>query len=100
MEATSPSSVPWKAFVKTTSESILAFYIATFCLGMYFLHRSPEWWQMGIVLGLLYSFVIIVCAKRVFENLSLAAIMLITPIAPLIALIIVVTLIPILEMFS
>lgn len=93
------STVNWKAFIIITFESLLAFYIATFCVGMFFLHRGTNWLWPALLLGLLYLFVIVVCAKRVFEKLSLATIMLIVPIAPLIALIIVVTLIPILENF-
>ena len=93
------SVVPWKLFLSTTLESLLAFYIATFCMAMYFTHRSGGWMAVGILLVVLYLFVIFVCAKRVMEKLSLAIIMLIIPIAPLIALIIVVSLIPLLQWF-
>lgn len=91
------SVVPWKAYLILTAESVLTFWIATFCIGMYFLHHEPNWIPTAIFLAILYLFVIIVCAKRIMEKVTIAALMLIIPIAPLLALIIVVTLIPILE---
>jgi len=94
------SLLPWKVFLINTTESLLAFYLASFSIGMYFLHRPANWALTGILLGLLYLFVIFVCAKRVLQQLSLATVMLIIPIAPLIALIIIVTLIPVLEWFQ
>lgn len=99
MEANNHSLVPWKIYLLSTAESLLAFYLATFSIGMYFLHRPANWLWTGIFLGLLYAFVIFVCAKRVLQTLPIAAVMLIIPLAPLIALIIIVTLIPVLEQF-
>lgn len=92
------STVPWKLFVVTSIESLLAFYLATFCMAMYFIHRGTNWVIPGVFLGLFYLFVIFVCAKRVIEKLSLATVMLIIPIAPLLAIIIVISLIPILQL--
>jgi membrane-associated HD superfamily phosphohydrolase len=93
------SLFPWKHFILITTESLLTFYIATFCVAMYFTHRGPDWVFQGIILGILYAFVIFACGKRVVQNLPISALMLIIPIAPLIALIIVISLIPILEKF-
>jgi hypothetical protein len=90
-------TVPWKKYLKITIESIVAFYIASFCVGMYFTHRGNDWLFFGIILAILYLFVILVCAKRILEKLSMPALMLVIPICPLIALIVVVTLIPIIE---
>lgn len=90
-------TVPWKRYLKITLESVIAFYIATFCIGMYFTHRGTDWVFFGIVLAILYVFVIVICAKRVLEKLSMPALMIVIPICPLIALILVVTLIPIIE---
>lgn len=100
MESNQVSKVPWKIFIVSTAESLLAFYLASFSLGMYFLHRPVNWFWTGLLLGLLYLLVIIICAKRVVEKLSIATVMLIIPLAPLIALIIIVTLIPVLEQFQ
>ncbi|HVE43838.1 MAG TPA: DUF1475 family protein [Gammaproteobacteria bacterium] len=102
IDETSSSSQPrvaWQSFLATTLESLLAFYIATFCVAVYFKHRSAHWITPFIFLCLLYAFVIIACTKRVFKKLSIATVMLIIPIAPLIALIIVITMIPILQFF-
>jgi predicted membrane-bound dolichyl-phosphate-mannose-protein mannosyltransferase len=99
MDSKQQALVPWKSYIISTAESLLAFYLATFSIGMYFLHRPANWFIPGLFLGLLYLFVIVVCAKRILEKVSIAALMLIIPMAPLIALIIIVTLIPILEQF-
>lgn len=90
-------TVPWKKYLKITFESLLAFYLATFCMGMFFTHRGPDWLLPGIFLIVLYLFVIVVCAKRILEKLAMPALMLVIPIAPLIALILVVSLIPLIE---
>lgn len=89
--------VPWKPYLTITAESLLAFYLATFCMAVFFTHRGSQWLLQGIVLGILYLFVIFVCAKRVYQNLPLQALMLIIPLAPLIALFIVISLIPVLQ---
>jgi membrane-associated HD superfamily phosphohydrolase len=94
---TPESNVPWKAYLTITVESLLSFYLATFSLAMYLKHRGENWIVGGVFLIILYLFVIFACGKRVIDKVSLAALMLIIPIAPLIALIMVVTLIPILE---
>lgn len=99
LKETNVSLVPWKLYITTTVESLLAFYIATFCVGMFFMHRGVNWVMPALLLAFLYLFVIFVCAKRVMQKLPIAAIMLIIPIAPLIALIIVVSLIPVIEKF-
>ncbi len=93
------SLIPWKHYVSVTIESLLTFYLATFCIAMFFTHRGTNWISSGILMALLYLFVIFVCAKRVMQKLPLASLMLIIPLAPLIALIIIVSLIPILQLF-
>jgi membrane-associated HD superfamily phosphohydrolase len=94
---TSEPNVPWKTYLTITVESLLSFYLATFSLAVYFKYRGENWVIGGIFLAILYLFVIFACGKRIIDKLSLAALMLVIPIAPLIALIMVVTLIPILE---
>lgn len=98
-DSTHTSLLPWKRYLIITTESLLAFYIATFCLAMYFTHRGTGWIFQGILLAILYAFVIFACATRVIQKLPVAALMLIIPIAPLIALIIIISLIPIMQNF-
>lgn len=101
MEKTSHISVvPWKAYLTLTAESVLAFYLATFCLIMFFIHRGSNWQLSGSILVLLYLFVLFVCGKRLLAKLSLPALMIVIPIAPLLALILVVSLIPLIEFLS
>lgn len=77
----------WKFYTITVIESFLAFFIASFCIVMYYFHRDEGWITTGIILLLLYIFVIIVCVKRLIEKLSMAALMLLAPIGPLMVLI-------------
>jgi hypothetical protein len=93
------SLLPWKLYLTITVESLLTFYIATFCVAMFFIHHGTNWIIPGIFLGLLYAFVIFACSKRVIQSLPLPALMLIIPLAPLIAIIIIVSLIPVLQNF-
>ncbi len=100
LELNETAIVPWKIYLTITAETIIAFYLATFSLAMYITHRSPDWVLTIIILGLLYIFIIGACIKRLLEKLSIAALMLIIPIAPLLALGVVVSLIPLLQLFA
>ena len=92
--------VPWKNYLTITAETLLAFYLATFCMAMYFTHQGAQWIFPSVLLGILYVFVLAVCVKRIIARLSIAALMLVIPIAPLLALTLVVSLIPVLEQFK
>jgi hypothetical protein len=94
------SLVPWKLYLTTTAESIIAFYLATFSLAMFYIHRGDNWVPFAVILGALYLFIIFVCAKRVIEKLPISAVMLIIPIAPLIVIIMVISLIPVLQVLG
>lgn len=89
--------IPWKHYLTITTESLLAFYISTFCIAMYFTHGGAAWIIPSGILILLYLFVLFVCIKRAIQQLPLPALMLIIPLAPLIALTIVISLIPLLQ---
>lgn len=95
--AADESILPWKRYSIAVIEAVLAFYIATFCIVFFFLHRGENWALQGILMAFCYALIIFICAKRIVKTFSISALMLITPIAPLLALIIVVTMIPILE---
>lgn len=92
------SIAPWRLYIITTLEAILAYFLATFSLGLYFSHLSDAWIITSIIMGILYVFVMILLLKRVIQKVSLAAFMLIIPIAPLLALITVLVLIPLLQL--
>lgn len=91
------SAVPWKSYVGTALECFIAFYVATFCLAMYFTHKGSAWVLLSIVMVLLYLVVIAGCIRILIKRLSIAALMIIIPIAPLLALTTVISLIPVLE---
>lgn len=98
-QTTESSLIPWKIYLKITVESLLTFYLATFCVAMFFTHRETDWILNAIILGLLYAFVIFACIKRLVQTLPLPALMLIVPLAPLIVIIMVISLIPVLQHF-
>lgn len=89
--------LPWKLYLTITAESLLSFYLATFCMAMFFTHSGLDWVISSILMIILYLFVIFACAKRIIQTLPLHALMLIIPIAPLLVIIIIVSLIPILQ---
>ncbi len=94
------SSLPWKMYLKLSSETVLTFYLATFCIGLFFIHRGANWVLQGIFISFLYAFIIIAIATRLIQKLSAPALMLVIPIAPLLALITVVSLIPLLQLLQ
>ncbi|GEM_PF-2798837 len=77
----------WKSYVITIIESLMAFFVASFSLITYYFHRGENWLPLGILLLALYLFVIVACIKRLIEKLSMAALMLLAPIGPLLMLI-------------
>jgi hypothetical protein len=89
--------VPWKFYLTITLESLLMFYLATFCVAMYFTHQGVNSIILSIFLVALYLFVIFGCAQRVIKKLPVAALMLFIPLAPLIAIIILLSLVPVLQ---
>lgn len=97
MNKASLSIVPWKSYLSTTLETVVAFYTATLSLALFMTHHGPDWIPTAIIMVLLYISVIAMCIIRVIQKFSMAALMIIIPIAPLFALFGVVSLIPVLE---
>lgn len=92
-------TIPWKFYLGLTLESLLCFYLATFSFAMFFKFRGSSDLSMMIILGVLYLFVIVCCGIRLIKKLPLAALMLLIPIAPFIALALIMSLIPLLQIF-
>jgi len=78
-------------------ESFLAFVVSTFCMAFFFSHLSPGWLISGLFLIALYVFVLAGIGIHLAKNLSIAVIMLLIPIIPLTALLLIIALIPLLE---
>ena len=91
--------VPWKRYILAVSETIITFTIASFLLGLYIIHRGDSSVIISVLLGLTYVAVVAFTITRMVKKFSIAAIMLMIPIAPLIVLIIVVALIHFLQFF-
>lgn len=90
-------TIPWKLYLTITAETTLAFMLSTFSMGIYFTHLHDAPLFLSILMCVLYVFVIGVCIKRLVEKFSLPALMLMTPILPLLVLILVVAMLPLLQ---
>ena len=96
---TTNSTIPWKKYIYAVSETSLTFLLASFCLGMYFTHQGYTSIPMSVILVALYLFVVAVSIQRMVKTFSIAAVMLMIPIAPLLVLIVAVALIHLLQWF-
>lgn len=89
--------VPWKYYTKLVIESVASFYIATFCIAVFFLHQGDQFVLLSALQVVLYAVIVAMILLRIWRGFSAPALMLTVPIAPLLVLIIVVTMLPILE---
>lgn len=87
----------WKKYLRIGLETMLAFYIATFCIGYVLITPNEHWVIFATTMAILYLITIIICIRRLIIHFPLAAMMLIIPIAPLFVLITVVTVMPLLQ---
>lgn len=97
MNPAKPRDSHWKLYFLTVFKSMLAIYIATFCLALFYLHRGEHWIVSGIMLGILYLFVFIFSIKKIIQTLPIAGLMIAAPTLPLILLLLVLSLLPILQ---
>jgi hypothetical protein len=91
--------VPWKRYILAVTETVITFTLASFLLGLYILHRGNSGILVNLLVGLVYAALVVFTIWRMVRKLSLQAIMLMIPIAPLVVLIIVVVLIHFLQYF-
>lgn len=100
MQKTKLTYVPWKLYTLVVTEAIASFTITSFLLGLYILHHN----QFGnlildILIGILYAVIFVITIWRMVRRFSLVAIMLMIPIAPLLMMGIIVSLIHLLQFF-
>lgn len=89
--------VPWMRYLTTTLQTVFAFYLATIAFGIFITHPGSATLLSGLLMTCLYLAVIGLCIALIVQRFSLAALMIIVPVAPLLALFSVVSLIPLLE---
>lgn len=91
--------ITWKKYTITIIEVWLAFCIATFSLLVFManLSRQPAIIAEAVLLAILYLFIVFVCIRRLVQRLSVAALMIMVPIAPLAVLLLVVSLLPVIQ---
>lgn len=92
--------VPWKRYTLAVTETIFTFTVATFLLGLYIMHYRNSSIFLTVLVALLYLAAVITSVTRMVRKFSLAANMLMIPIAPLLILVIVVSLVHLLEWFK
>jgi hypothetical protein len=90
--------VPWKRYIIAVTETVITFTLASFLFGLYLLHRGDT--SVTVLLAMVYAFVVIFSIYRMVRTFSLAAVMLMVPIAPFVVLMIVVSLIHLLQYFK
>ena len=89
--------VPWKRYTLAIAEAVFIFTTASFLLGLYIMHRGSI--TTTVLLSVLYALIVIASIIRMVRKFSVAALMLMVPIAPLIILMIVVSLIHFMQYF-
>lgn len=100
MTSIEPDRVPWKRYILATSETIITFTLASFLLGLFLMHRGDSGVVAIVGVVLLYLFAVGLSIYRMVRKYSLAANMLMIPIAPFIIMMIVVSLIHVLQYFQ
>ena len=93
-----PSKKLWKKYTLRVVLAMIAFYLATFSLIIYFYYHQSNQVLIDCVTVGLYLFILFAIVKRLAETLPLAVLMILIPIAPLYALIVIVTMIPIIQL--
>lgn len=91
--------VPWKKYSLAVAETILAFTLAGLILGYYFIKVGNQSLAMTISLCVICAMAVLFSLYRMVRKFSLAANMLMIPIAPLVILIIVVALLQVFELW-
>jgi hypothetical protein len=92
--------VPWKRYIFAVTQATLTFTLASFFLGLYIMHHGDSHVLLSVLVGLLYTVSVVFSIWRMVRQFSLAAVMLMIPIAPLVILMIVVSLIHLLQVFK
>lgn len=100
MTSSEPDRVPWKRYILATSETIITFTLASFLLGLFLMHRGNSGVATIVGIVFVYLFAVGFSIYRMVRKYSLAANMLMIPIAPFFIMMIVVSLIHVLQYFQ
>lgn len=90
--------LPWKEYTVIILGIWIAFSLATFSMAVYFTHLEGSILLVDVALIAIYIVVIVLCIRRLIQTLSIAALFLLVPIAPLSVLLLVLALLPIVQM--
>lgn len=92
--------VPWKKYTLAVTEAILVFMWAGLVLGYYFIRVGNHSMPLTVVVCLLSAAAVGCSVYRMVRKFSLAANMLMIPIAPLIIFILVIALLQVFELWA
>tara|TARA_R110000868_G_scaffold203421_1_gene451228 strand:- start:581 stop:883 length:303 start_codon:yes stop_codon:yes gene_type:complete len=92
--------VPWRRYIFAVSQALITFTTCTFLLGLYIIHRGDSSLITIIAVGLVYASAVIFSFYKMFRTFAIPAIIITVPIAPLIIMGIVVSLIHVLQYFK
>jgi hypothetical protein len=87
----------WKHYLIIGLKFLGVFYISSFCLALFFMHKMVHEWGLSIFMISLYLFILVISLRKMIKQLPMAVLVLASPLIPLFMLIILVTMIPILE---
>lgn len=90
--------VPWKRYTLAVSKAVFTFTAAIFIVGYYLLHVHG-YLPLSILLITACLALVIYSVYRMVQEFTIVAVMLMIPIAPLVILMIVVSMIHILQLF-
>ena len=99
MNTKKQSFVPWRRYCLAIAEAVLIFTLASFLLGLYIIHRGNSGTVTMVLCAIFYALAIGYTIYRMVRKFSIPALMLMVPIAPLVIMIIVVSLIHLLQFF-
>lgn len=89
--------LPWRLYTTVAIQSLILFYVATFLVALYFSSNGLASITKTVLTIACYLTIIGLILRKVVKKFSIAALMLIVPTAPLIAMIFLLTMLPILE---
>ena len=87
----------WKPYLIDSLQFLFVFYISTFCIILFFLHKRTHWLAASIILVVLYLSILFFSLRKLIRKLPIPVIFLAAPTIPLLMLISFVSMIPLLQ---
>lgn len=98
LDLSSPAN--WKEYLTISLKFLIIFYLITFCLMIFIKHSGDEWLITDIFVASLYIFIFANFLKKLLYKFSMPVILLAAPTIPLIMLMLVISMIPVIQVFE